>query len=396
MSSAGEAQPFTFEDLPVRDDRDAAWRLIRARGPIVQLEPDVALTDHALVEAAFRNPAVFSSKKAFDSLGSPLPLVPIAFDPPEHARYRHILQPFFSPRSIRPLEPELRRQLAELIAPLPARGECDFVADVASVFPVQAFLTFFGLPMEMRDQFVAWKDAILGLSDPSGAISSNEDDLRHAGELFTYLSELVATRRGVPGPDVLSELLCLEGDDALTDAEVIGLCFLFVLAGLDTVTDALGFGMERLARNPDRRQELVDDPTLVPAAVEELLRLDPPAPFVPRITTAPTDLGGRTLPAGTRVTAYIAACNRDEARYPDPYGIDFHRGDNPHASFGVGVHRCLGSHLARLEMRLVYEEWHRLIPHYDLAPGFAPTVKFPRGTVGLEALALVFTPGAAR
>ncbi|WP_235948350.1 cytochrome P450 [Candidatus Frankia alpina] len=214
--------------------------------------------------------------------------------------------------------------------------------------------------------------------------------------MFTYLSELVAARRGVPGPDVLSELLCLEGPDALTDAEVIGLCFLFVLAGLDTVTDALGFGMERLARNPDRRQEIIDDPALVPAAVEELLRLDPPAPFVPRITTAETELGGRTLPAGTRVTAYIAAVNRDEARYPDPYGVDFQRGDNPHASFGVGVHRCLGSHLARLEMRLVYEEWHRLIPHYDIAPGFSPAVKFPRGTVGLEALPLALTPGAPR
>ena len=168
---------------------------------------------------------------------------------------------------------------------------------------------------------------------------------------------------------MLSQLLCLAGEEALTDEEAIGLCFLFVLAGLDTVSGSLGFGMERLARNPLQRREIVDDPSLIPAAVEELVRLDPPAPFVPRVTAEETVLDGRMLPAGTRVSGYLAAANRDENRHPDPYAVNFRRRDNPHASFGIGVQRCLGSHLARMEMRLVYEEWHKRIPDYDVAPG---------------------------
>lgn len=389
-------------DLPVRHDRDEAWRMVRAAGTSVDLKTDVAVTDLAAIEAVLRQPTLFSSKAAFDVLGSPLPLVPIAFDPPEHARYRHILQPFFSPRSIRPLEPELRRQIIEIIEPIAKRGSCDFVAEVAGIFPVQAFLTLFGLPLDMRDQFVVWKDAVLAGNDASGVATATEAAEGggavnpHAIELFMFLAELIPRRRGVAGDDVLSQLLCLEGEAGLTDAEAIGLCFLFVLAGLDTVTDALGFGMQRLALNPDRRQEIVADPAIVPDAVEELVRLDPPAPFLPRIPTEPTTLhDGREVPAGTRVTCYLPAANRDEQRYPDPYAVNFHRPENPHASFGLGVHRCLGSHLARLEMRLVYEEWHRLVPSYEIAPGTTPLVKWPRGTIGLESLHLVFPPATA-
>jgi cytochrome P450 len=394
------SEKISLADLPIAEDRDAAWRMIRAHGGVVDLGGEFALTHVETVEAAFRQPAVFSSKKAFDVLASPLPLVPIAFDPPEQTRYRRILQPFFSPRAIRPLEGELRRQLVEIIEPLAARGECDFVAEVAGIFPVQAFLTLFGFPLDMRDQLIEWKDAVLGLTDASGSTAlagaAAEAAMGKAGELFFYLSDLVAKRRGVAGDDVLSQLLCLAGEDALTDEEAIGLCFLFVLAGLDTVTGSLGFGMERLARNPERRREIVDDPSLIPAAVEELVRLDPPAPFVPRVTAKEAVLDGRTLPAGTRVFGYLAAANRDEVRYPDPYAVNFHRGDNPHASFGIGVHRCLGSHLARMEMRLVYAEWHQRIPDYDVAPGAVPRVKWPQGTLGLAALPLVFPPSVAR
>jgi len=386
------ADKLTLAELPMREDRDGAWRILRDRGTLFELDNGFAATDRDTIETVFRRPDLFSSKAAFDTLGSPLPLVPIAFDPPEQTRYRHILQPFFSPRSIRPLEPRLRAQLGELLEPLRERDGCDFVEEVGSVFPTQVFLTMFGLPLDKRDQFIEWKDAVLGITDASGTVvpDASTEGMRKAAELFGYLSELVGERRGVAGDDVLSRLLCLEGEDALTDEEVIGLCFLFVLAGLDTVTDALGFGMERLARNPARRREIVDDPGLIPTAVEELLRLDPPAPFVPRIATEDTVLGGRTVPAGCRITNHLAVANRDETRYPDPDAVNFHRPESPHASFGLGVHRCLGSHLARLEMRLVYEEWHRVFPDYSVAPGRTPRVKWPRGTIGLESLHLRF------
>lgn len=384
-------KPLRLNDLPMPEHRDTAWRILRDRGGLIELDNGFAATRLDIVEAVMKNPEIFSSKEAFDSLGSPIPLVPIGFDPPEQTRYRRILQPFFSPRAIRPLEPELRRQVIELIEPIAGRGECDFIADLSGKFPIQVFLTLFGLPLDMRDQFIIWKDAILEMSDASSAAvqETSADGMRKAGELFMYLAELVGTRRGVAGEDILSQLLGAGGEDELTDNEAIGLCFLFILAGLDTVTDALGFGMERLARNPARRQEIVDDPSIIPAAIEELVRLDPPAPFVPRVTTRETVLDGQALPKGTRVTNLLAVANRDEGGRPEPYEINFQRGDNPHISFGVGVHRCLGSHLARLEMRIVYEEWHRLIPDYRIADGSTPRVKWPRGTIGLESLDLV-------
>jgi cytochrome P450 len=386
------------DDLPMPEARDDAWRTL-AEHPLVEVEDGYAATSRDFVETILKNPAIFSSKKAFDVLASPVPLVPIAFDPPEQARYRRILQPFFSPRAIKPLEADLRAQVIEIVEPLAAAGQCDFIADVAAVFPIQVFLTLFGLPLDTRDQFVEWKTAVLNLSAASGQTSVDsaaQEGIQKAAELFMYLTGLIQNRRGVPGDDVLSQLLNIEPPDALSDEEAIGLCFLFVLAGLDTVMDSLGFGMQRLAENPDRRKELAEDLSLVPAVTEELLRLDPPAPFTPRVTTEDTELGGHHLPAGTRITNYLAVANRDEAMFKNPYDIDFHRPENRHISFGMGVHRCLGSHLARLEMHLVYEEWHRRIPEYHITPGSAPRVHWPRGTVGLDSLPLTFDTGGPR
>ena len=378
------------DDLPMPEARDDAWHQMDEH-PVVEVEDGYAATHRDVVELILKNPSVFSSKRAFDVLASPVPLVPIAFDPPEQARYRRILQPFFSPRVIKPLEPDLRRQVVELIEPIAQRGECDFIAEVAAVFPIQVFLTLFGLPLDMRDQFIEWKNAVLGLSAASGQTSVDEaaqEGMQKALELFMYLTELIQKRRGVPGDDVLSQVLNIEPPDALSDEEVIGLCFLFILAGLDTVMDALGFGMQRLAENPERRREIVTDPSLIPAAMEELLRLDPPAPFIPRVNTEEVTVAGHTLPEGSRITSYLAVANRDERLFSDPYAIDFHRTENRHISFGMGVHRCLGSHLARLEMQVLYEEWHRLIPNYHITPGTAPRVHWPRGTVGLDSLRL--------
>ncbi|MDT5007594.1 MAG: hypothetical protein QOJ24_4770, partial [Mycobacterium sp.] len=367
------------DDLPMPEARDDAWHQMDEH-PLVEVEDGYAATHRDVVEQILKDPSVFSSKRAFDVLASPVPMVPIAFDPPEQTRYRRILQPFFSPRVIKPLEPDLRKQVGEIIEPIIERGECDFIAEVAAVFPIQVFLTLFGLPLNMRDQFIVWKDAVLNLSAAAGQTSVDEaaqEGMQKALELFTYLSELIKKRRGDPGDDVLSQVLSIEPPDALSDEEAIGLCFLFVLAGLDTVMDALGFGMQRLAENPDRRREIVNDPSLIPAAMEELLRLDPPAPFIPRVTTEEVTVAGHTLPEGSRITSYLAVANRDEGMFANPYEIDFHRTENRHVSFGMGVHRCLGSHLARMEMQVLYEEWHKRIPDYHITPGTTARVHWP-------------------
>jgi cytochrome P450 len=164
-----------------------------------------------------------------------------------------------------------------------------------------------------------------------------------------------------------------------------------VLAGLDTVTSALSTAFAALAARPRLRQQIAADPAVIPNAVEELLRMDGPVVFLPRVARRDVQLAGQVIPAGAQVQIAIAVANRDPAEHPDPDKIDFRRIER-HLAFGGVPHRCLGSHLARMEMREVLQEWHRRIPEYQLAPGTVPRVAWPTGLVGLDRLPLVFPP----
>src|ERR1700735_853674 len=183
-----------INDLPFTEDRTRAWRELRGAGEAVSSGEEVVLTSAEAVEFAAKRPEIFSSARAFDRLGSPVPLVPIAIDPPDHTRFRRMLDPFFSPKKMAEREPELRRQAGELIDAIVASGEYDGVTDLATPFPSQVFLTLFGLPMADRDRLVQWKDAILQFTDPSSAEATPEV-MAHALELFTYLTEHIADLR---------------------------------------------------------------------------------------------------------------------------------------------------------------------------------------------------------
>ncbi|MEU7583288.1 cytochrome P450 [Streptomyces sp. NPDC041068] len=395
MTSVDPGTACRVKDLPVAERRDDAWRMLADKGEVAPMADGLAVTGLAGVKEMLREPNRFSAKMVFDGVESGYPLIPLGYDPPEQTRYRRILQPFFSPRRIRPLEESLRAQAVDLIESAKARGGCEFVADIADPFPAQGLLTLLGLPLEEREQFIACKTAALALTaDAAGEVPLTDEE-RAAATARTmatagYLMELIRTRRAQPGDDILSEILAIDGDDRLSDAEAMGLCVMLILAGLETVTDALSMAMERLATAPERRKELAADPSLVPAAVEELLRLDPPAPFLPRVTTEDVEVAGCPVSAGTLVNAHLTTANRDEATWPSPHDIDFHRSENPHTTFGVGVHRCLGAHLARLEMQILFEEWHRRIPEYAIAEGTAHRARLVRANIGMESLHLTF------
>lgn len=372
-----------YEELPMAADRGAGWAKLRGLGPVAQGDGWYYLTGRDDVLAALRNPEVFSSTRAFDQMVSQVPLVPLAFDPPEHTRYRRILHPFFSPQALASVLPALQAQAAEMIAEIAQRDECEVLADLAIPYPSQVFLTLFGLPLEDRDQLIAWKDAIIDLGlerDPA------KIDLVPAAELFGYLIEAVAAQRRQPREGILSQLL--HGRDALTDAEALGLSFVFILAGLDTVTSAIGTIMLELARRQDLRDDLCRNPDNVAAFVEEMIRLEPAAPVVGRTTTRPVTVAGVTLPEGSEVRLCLGAVNRDgsDATSGDDLVMDgkLHR----HWGFGGGPHRCLGSHLARMELRIVVSEWLKRIPDFGLAPGFRPEIKWPSATCSLPELPL--------
>lgn len=229
---------------------------------------------------------------------------------------------------------------------------------------------------------------------PAGQPS--EEIIRVGAELFEYLVGHIEKRRGqADSADLLGQMLSDTGEERLTDEELLGMSFLFVLAGLDTVTSALSTAFATLAAQPRLRQQIAADPALIPNAVEELLRMDGPVVFLPRVTSQDVTLPDQFIPAGSNVQVAIAVANRDPAEHPDPDEIDFSRHER-HFAFGGGPHRCLGSHLARMEMREVLAEWHRRIPEYELAPGTIPRVAWPTGLIGLDSLPLVFPPGGGR
>ncbi|MGZ5397897.1 MAG: cytochrome P450 [Mycobacterium sp.] len=384
-SIIGDVPELEWTTLPMAADRGVGWKTLRDAGPVVFMDDWYYLTQRKEVLAALRNPGVFSSKKAFDSLGSPLPLVPISFDPPEHTRYRKILQPFFSPHTLNDMLPSLQRQAVAIVEAAAAKGECDAMADIAIPYPSQVFLTLFGLPLEDRDPLIAWKDSVIALSERP---TLDGADATPALELFTYLTGAINERRQNPGNDVLSHVLT--GEDPLDDAEAIGLSFLFVLAGLDTVTSAMGSALLELARNPELRTTLREDPGQVSVFVEEIVRLDPPAPIVPRMTTETITIGGVTLPPDTPVRLCLAAINRDDSDAISTNGVVMDGKVHRHWGFGGGPHRCLGSHLARMELTLIVNEWLKQIPDFELAPGPEPEIVFPANTFGLGSLLLRF------
>jgi cytochrome P450 len=395
------------EELPMAASRGLAYRIMRDAGPVVRdAHGAFLITDGAAASYALRHPELFSSKKAFDSLGSPFPIVPVAVDPPEHTRYRRLLRPFFSARGLTRWLPVVRELAVDLIDDVAGRGRCDLVADLALPLPAQVFLTLFGLPQQDRDRLIAWKDAVLGAVGISGAEPASDANIALAAELYEYLVGHISARRGVPGGrppgparrgvpapgntgDILSELAADTSEDRMSDEEILGLSFLFVLAGLDTVTSALSTAFAILASKPELRRQIVDDPALIPAAVEELLRADGPVVTVPRVATRDVELAGQLIPADSFVAVAIGAANHDAAEHADPDTVDFAR-EARNLAFGGGPHGCLGAHLARMEMRVAIEEWHRRIPDYEVAPGACVSAEWPAALIGLDSLPLVF------
>lgn len=382
MNTLG-APELSFVSLPMAADRAVGWNTVREAGPVVYIDGWYYLTQREDVLAALRTPETFSSKKAFDILGSPLPLVPISFDPPEHTRFRKILQPFFSPHTLSEMLPSLQKQAIEIIDDVVTKGACEVVADVAIPYPSQVFLTLFGLPLQDRDRLVAWKDSVIALADSPTLEGA---DLTPALELFAYLTEAINERRANPGTDVLSQVLT--GEEPLDDAEVMGLSYLFVLAGLDTVTAAMTAALLELARNPQLRATLREDPSQTSVFVEEIVRLEPPAPMLPRVTTGEVTIGDITLPPDTQVRLCIGAINRDDSDEISANDVVMDGKVHRHWGFGGGPHRCLGSHLARMELTLIVDEWLKRIPEFSLEPGFEPHIVFPAQTFCLERLPL--------
>ncbi|MBO2457953.1 cytochrome P450 [Actinomadura violacea] len=343
------------------------------------------LTRHADILAAYQDTAVHSSRAV--AVIDPNPRyrwIPVMLDPPEHTMWRRLLRPLFTPARAAAMEGAVRRRCAELVDDLAARGSCDFVEDFARRFPSAVFLEFMGLPVGRLEEFLEWEYAILH------APSAGSGRAEAMGRVAALFQELIAERRRDPRDDVVSAALAFEPDGRpVTDDELLQLCTLLFLAGLDTVTAQLSYSFWHLARHDADRARIAADPSIVPDAVEELLRVY--SPVLPaRRLKADTEVHGCPMKAGEMVMLPLAMANRDPRAFPDPRTVDFDREQNRHIAFGAGPHRCLGSHLARLELRVALEEWHRRVPDYRIADGATPT-EHASLILGLDTLPLTWT-----
>jgi cytochrome P450 len=212
-----------------------------------------------------------------------------------------------------------------------------------------------------------------------------------AGNIYAYFEKTLAERRRAPTEDLLARIMVSEVDGVqLTDEEILDICFLFIIAGLDTVTDTLDCIFGHLSQNPEHRAQVAGDESVIPSAIEELLRWESPVPAVPRVLGEDVEIDGCPMKAGEHVMLLIGAANTDAAAHPGVDTVDLMRNPNPHLAFGGGVHRCLGSHLARVELRVAMREWHKRIPEYELVPG--TVLEYTEGLRSLHHLPLQFPP----
>ena len=357
---------------------------------VVEAEEMVLITRHEDVVWALRHPDLFSSGSDAIDIGNIRPLIPLQIDPPDHVKFRRLLDPLFAPREMEKLESDVRSLVVELIDGFVDTGTCEFNAAVAVPLPCTVFLRLMGLPLADLDLFLRFKDGIIR---PDAATPAEGRAMaREIGtEIYAYFETVIAERRHEPQDDLVSGFLSAEIDgEVLTTEDIMDIAYLFLLAGLDTVTASLGCAVAYLAAHPERQQALRDEPSLIPAAIEELLRWETPVPGVVRVATQDVEVAGSTIPAGATVTCLLASANTDGAEFADPESVDFARAANRHLAFGGGVHRCLGSHLARLEMRVALEELHARVPEYAVEAGETPI--YTMGIRGVEYLPLVWQP----
>jgi len=373
------------------------YRTMLEAGGYAGPDEGIAVTlDRELSDHVLRHPETFSSVMGLD-VGNVRPLIPLNVDPPEHAKYRKILDPLFAPKVMERQEEDITMRVNHFMDAFADRGECNFSEELAELFPSSVFLGLMGLPWSELDALLELRDGILHPEKVDPA-AWTDPERRHAinratGErIYEYFSGWLAERRARPQEDILTHFLQAEIDgEHLTEEEILDICFLFLIAGLDTVSDSLTCFWAFLARNDDHRRQIVEDPGVIPGAVEELLRWESPVPIgAPRVATEATVLpNGEQVAAGCPVMVSYGAANVDPSEFDDPFTVDFARTSNRHIAFGAGVHRCLGSHLARRELRVALREWHRRIPDYRIKPGHE-ALEYPPGLRHVKDLTLVW------
>lgn len=332
------------------------------------------ISKHEDIRAIGRDAATYSSDQSLggvapidgpEGVTRPAPFKPLLMmDPPEHTRYRKLVSRGFTARVVKALEPRIRERAAQILDAAIAKGTCDFVVDVAAELPQLVIADLLGIPPEDRRAVFAWMSQMTGSDDPEFA-QPDGGTIRAQAGLFQYAGELAARRRAAPGRDIVSELVRADIDgDELTDMELNAFFILLAAAGNETTRTAIAHGMHAFLQNPDEFEKLVAQPdTMIGTATEEILRWSSPVTYFRRNLTRDVQLRGQQLKAGQKVSLWYPSANRDEDVFDDPFRFDIERTPNDHLAFGGGgPHFCLGAALARVEIRVLFEELAARVP----------------------------------
>jgi cytochrome P450 len=358
----------------IANDPQPVYSHLRKSGGAVRTPAGVIAATRSDVDEVFHEYERFTATSVIGRMGNSRPLIPLELDPPLHRKYRKLLDPLFTPQRMAVLEPAVVELCNELIDGFIDDPEIDFVAQFSNVLPTQVFLAQLGLPIEQLDYFLKLKDGAIRsnhlLNVPYTDPAAIKYRMNNGKEIYAVFNDALDEREDQRRDDLLSYLLDAEIDgEKLTREDMLDVCFLLLTAGLDTVSASLDCFFEFLANNPAKRAELAADPSITRNVVEELLRWESPVQLLSRVVTQDTELSGCPVRKGELVFTLIGSANTDEATVEDAHEVRFDRYANRHIAFGSGVHRCLGSHLARLELRVVLEQWHKRIPNYRIKPG---------------------------
>lgn len=362
-----------FAPVPAGLDAQEHWRRLREKAPEVFWTPRhggnwVATRAQDIVNIQLDH-ETFSHALISIPRETAFPMYPLTLDPPEQAPYRRLIQPAFMPRAIGHLESRAREVAIARIETLAPLGECEFVKDFARVLLIVVFLEMVDLPMSDSGPMMAWTEVMTR----SSVVAERQ---RALANMAAYVGRWIAERARQPGSDLLSRVATAEIEGRrLSPEEIMAMCLLLLFGGLDTVASMLGFIARFLALNPSHRRELVEEPALIPNAVEELIRRHGVANTC-RLVKKDTILKGAPLKAGDQIQAPNLFVGLDETTVNDPMRVDFRRQRPiPHAAFGNGVHTCPGAVLARREIKVFLEEWLARIPDFEIKPGTTPLIE---------------------
>jgi cytochrome P450 len=390
----------SMHDREVQRHRLAIYDRMREACPVghsVEHGGFYALSTYRDVYDAAHLPAEFSSfPVTIPPFGNPVPMIPIESDPPGHANYRALVGQRFSPKRVAAMDDEIRSLVTELLDDLEGKREADLAKDIAVQLPLRViFGMFLGVPRRDWDKMYDLAVAMLQ-PDPDDSDEQKHEKAGAAGmELMTYFTELLTElRKNGHGDDLVSELDQAHVEDVkLTDEEILGFCLLLVAAGFDTTASGISRMLQLFATNPEIRQaikERVDDSQALDIAIEELVRYISPVPGLARTVNEPCEFAGRKLSKEDRLLLLWPSANRDADEFDNPNDFVADRKPNRHVGFGSGIHRCLGAHVARKEIKVLLQEmFRRDIPAYRLNPE-RPPVWHTGDTWGVKSLPVIF------